>query len=158
MNDSWGFNITDHHYKSSKEIIHYLANAASLSANLLLNVGPMPNGQIQKEFVDTLQAVGDWMKVYGASIYGTSASYLKGGDWGVVTKKGLVNFIHVLKAPSEGYITLTGVKEKVMSLVEMGVNPSKNLVRYMREGDSLRIYLTGDVTNFNDRVFKLILQ
>ena len=158
MNDSWGFNITDHHYKSSKEIIHYLANAASLGANLLLNVGPMPNGQIQKEFVDTLKAVGDWMKVYGVSIYGTSTSNLKGGDWGVVTKKGAVNFIHVLKTPAEGYITLTGIKEKIYDLEEIGANPTKNMVRYMRDGDTLRIYLSGDVTNTNDRVFKLVLQ
>jgi alpha-L-fucosidase len=55
MNDSWGFNIKDDNYKSVKVLIHYLVNAAGRNANFLLNVGPMPNGKMQKEFSDTLK-------------------------------------------------------------------------------------------------------
>ncbi len=46
MNDSWGFNLTDHHYKSTRELIHYLVRAAGVGANLLLNIGPRPDGTI----------------------------------------------------------------------------------------------------------------
>ena len=158
MNDSWGFNITDHHYKSSKEIIHYLANAASLGANLLLNVGPMPNGQIQQEFTDTLKEVGEWMKIYGTSIYGTSTSNLKGGDWGVITSKGLTHFIHVLNVPAEGYITITDINDKVISIEEIG-GDAKNLpVKFIRSKEGLRIFLNTNAPNNYDRVFKLIVR
>ncbi len=62
MNDSWGFNITDRNYKSSKNLIQYLVKAACYNANFLLNVGPMPDGTIQPEFKDTLAKMGQWVK------------------------------------------------------------------------------------------------
>ena len=42
INGSWGYNITDRNYKSTKQIIHYLVNAAGRNSNLLLNVGLCP--------------------------------------------------------------------------------------------------------------------
>ncbi|HQS56631.1 MAG TPA: alpha-L-fucosidase, partial [Sediminibacterium sp.] len=68
MNDAWGFNITDRNFKSSKQLIHYLVNAAGRNANFLLNVGPKPTGMIQQEFVDTLAKLGDWMKLNGKPV------------------------------------------------------------------------------------------
>ncbi len=62
INNSWGFNINDRSFKSSKQIIHYLVNDAGRNANFLLNIGPMPNGKIQSEFTDTLAIVGAWVK------------------------------------------------------------------------------------------------
>jgi alpha-L-fucosidase len=59
MNHSWGFNLQDNNYKSSKELIHYLVRAAGYNANFLLNVGPMPNGKIQQECIDTLKIIGE---------------------------------------------------------------------------------------------------
>src|SRR5678816_4601968 len=78
MNNSWGYNITDVSYKSMKNLIHYMVNAAGHNANFLLNVGPMPNGQIQTEFKDTLKEMGSWMKQYGGSIYGTRGNIIPG--------------------------------------------------------------------------------
>ncbi len=96
INGSWGFNLTDTTYKSNKQLITYLVKAASLGTNLLLNIGPMPNGKVQPEFEDRLQTMGNWLKTYGESIYGTEAGYLKPQEWGCVTKKGNKLFIHVL--------------------------------------------------------------
>lgn len=87
MNDSWGFNITDKNYKSTKDLVHYIVNAASLNANFLLNVGPMPDGTIQPEFVSGLKELGEWMNKNGESIYGTRGGVLKAQEWGVVTAK-----------------------------------------------------------------------
>ena len=47
INGSWGFNLQDRKHKSDKELIHYLIKAAGYGSNMLLNVGPMPNGKIQ---------------------------------------------------------------------------------------------------------------
>ncbi len=97
INNSWGFNITDRTYKSTKEIIHLLVKAAGYGTNLLLNVGPMPNGEIQPEFVTRLKEVGDWLQKNGTTIYGTIAGALKPQDWGVLTEKGNQVYVHILK-------------------------------------------------------------
>ena len=52
---------TTDNFKSTTDLIHYLVRAAGYDANFLLNVGPMPNGKIQPEFVERLQAMGDWL-------------------------------------------------------------------------------------------------
>ncbi|RZK59462.1 MAG: alpha-L-fucosidase [Pedobacter sp.] len=96
INGSWGFNLTDTTYKTHKQLIDYLVKASSLGTNLLLNIGPMPNGQVQPEFIDRLQFMGAWLKTYGESIYGTEAGYLKPQEWGSITKKGNKMYIHVL--------------------------------------------------------------
>lgn len=97
INNSWGFNITDRTYKSTKDIIHLLVKAAGYGTNLLLNVGPMPNGEIQPEFVARLKEVGDWLQKNGTTIYGTKAGALKPQDWGVLTEKGNQAYVHILK-------------------------------------------------------------
>jgi len=96
MNDSWGFRITDDHYKSTGDLIRYLVRAAGMNANFLLNVGPMPNGEIQPEFAQRLKEVGKWTKQYGESIYGTRGGPVAAGPWGVTTQRGSTVYVHVL--------------------------------------------------------------
>jgi alpha-L-fucosidase len=96
MNNSWGFNVMDHRYKSTRELIHYLVKAAGHDANFLLNVGPMPDGKIQPEFVDRLKEMGQWMAVNGESIYGTRRGPIAPRSWGVTTQKGDTVYVHVL--------------------------------------------------------------
>lgn len=98
MNNSWGFNLQDKRFKSSKSLIHYLVKAAGYNSNFLLNVGPMPNGKIQPEFMDTLKAVGKWMNEFGETIYGTRQGPVTPKSWGVTTQKDNRVFIHVLNA------------------------------------------------------------
>lgn len=100
MNDSWGFRITDRNYKSVQQIIHTLVGAAGRNSNLLLNVGPMPNGLVQQEFQDTLKAVGAWMQQYGQSIYGTRGGPVKPQPWVVSTENSKTVFVHVLQKPA----------------------------------------------------------
>jgi alpha-L-fucosidase len=96
LNDSWGFNIGDHNYKSPGEVEEMLVRAAGNNSNLLLNIGPMPNGEIQEEFVSRLHALGEWLSRYGESIYGTRGGPLPPADWGVTTQKGDSIYVHVL--------------------------------------------------------------
>lgn len=96
INDSWGFSVTDTKYKSVKTIIHYLARAAGNGANLLLNIGPMPNGEIQMEFIERLREVGQWLSKYGEAIYNTRKGPISPRGWGVTTSKDDTIYIHLL--------------------------------------------------------------
>ncbi len=87
MNESWGFNLTDHKYKSPRELIHYLVRAAGYGANLLLNIGPRPDGTIPPEAEERLRAIGSWLATYGGSIYGTRAGPIAPRSWGVTTQR-----------------------------------------------------------------------
>jgi alpha-L-fucosidase len=96
LNGSWGFNIGDSNYKSAAEIERRLVRAAGNNSNLLLNIGPYPNGEIDAQFVTRLQAVGEWLSKYGDSVYGTRGGPIPPGDWGVATQKENKIYIHIL--------------------------------------------------------------
>jgi alpha-L-fucosidase len=96
MNGSWGFNITDTRFKSVKELVGYLVRAAGYGANLLLNVGPRPDGTIQPEAVERLRELGEWTARYGASIHGTRRGPVPPRSWGATTRRGDSVFVHVL--------------------------------------------------------------
>jgi alpha-L-fucosidase len=109
MNNSWGFNITDQTFKSPRELIHYLVRAAGNDANLLLNIGPRPDGTIQPEAVERLRGIGQWLETYGPSIYGTRGGPVAPREWGVTTRRGDTVFVHVLDWP-----------DRVLSLPALG--------------------------------------
>jgi alpha-L-fucosidase len=99
MNNSWGFNITDRDFKSVRALVGYLVRAAGYGANLLLNVGPRPDGTIGPEFVARLDSLGGWLNVYGPAIYGTRAGPVPPRSWGATTRRGDTVFVHVLDWP-----------------------------------------------------------
>jgi alpha-L-fucosidase len=101
INGAWGYNQNDKRFKSSDNLIRYLVRAAGNSANFLLNVGPMPNGKIQPEFVERLHAMGEWLRKNGDSVYGTRGGPVKPRPWGVTTRKGSKVYVHVLDWPDE---------------------------------------------------------
>jgi alpha-L-fucosidase len=101
MNGAWGFNLTDRRYKSTRDLVRYLARAAGSDANFLLNVGPMPNGRIQPEFVTRLREIGGWLARNGEAIYGTRGGPIAPRPWGVTTKKGNRVYVHALDVQDE---------------------------------------------------------
>ena len=68
---SWSW-VEGHEYKSASELIQELVDVVSKNGNLLLNVGPRPDGTIPEKEVELLEAVGDWLTVHGEAIYGSS--------------------------------------------------------------------------------------
>ncbi len=62
MNNSWGYNSLDNNYKSLETLKEYFRKAWSKGANLLLNVGPLPNGKLVSEQAELLQKIGLWIK------------------------------------------------------------------------------------------------
>jgi alpha-L-fucosidase len=96
MNGAWGFNLQDTRYKSTRELVQLLVKAAGYDANLLLNVGPMPNGKIQPEFETRLREMGAFLEKNGEAIYGTRGGPIPPRNWGVTTRKGDRVYVHVL--------------------------------------------------------------
>ena len=96
INKAWGYNSKDHQYKSAEDLIRYLARAAGYDSNFLLNIGPMPNGRIQPEFVERLRQMGAWLKRNGESIYGTRGGPMTPRPWGVMTQRPGKIYVHVL--------------------------------------------------------------
>jgi alpha-L-fucosidase len=116
MNGSWGYRITDKKFKSSKDLIHLLVKNAGYNSNFLLNVGPQPDGLIQQEFIDTLAKIGNWMNKNGNSIYGTRGGVYPVQDWGVVTKKDNMHYIHIIKMPTGNRLFLGAWPQKPKSV------------------------------------------
>jgi alpha-L-fucosidase len=96
ISGAWGFHINDRRYKSTRDLVQYLVRAAGYGANFLLNVGPMPNGRIQAEFVERLEEMGAWLTKNGESIYGTRGGPVAPQPWGVTTQKDGKIYVHVL--------------------------------------------------------------
>jgi alpha-L-fucosidase len=72
-----------------------LVRCAGGDGNLLLNVGPTPEGEIAPEQAGLLRDMGKWLADYGTSIYGTRGGPFKPGDYGVSTRKNKTIFVHV---------------------------------------------------------------
>ena len=96
MNGMWGYKISDQNYKSTKTLIHYLVQAAGRNGNLLLNVGPQPDGKFPAQSVERLKQMGEWLNKYGETIYGTRGGLITPRDWGVTTQKGNKLYVHIL--------------------------------------------------------------
>jgi len=104
INGSWGFNLQDKKHKSDKELIQYLINAAGYGSNLLLNVGPMPNGQIQIEHVNSLKKIGQWLDQNGKTIYGTREGPVAPSESMVSTQKDGLVYLHLLNDQKDSYL------------------------------------------------------
>jgi len=155
MNGSWGFNITDNNYKSVKQLVHYIVNAAGLNTNFLLNIGPMPDGSVQPEFIDTLKSIGKWMQVNGEAIYGTRGNVIPQQKWGAVIRKDKIIYVHLLVQPDENYIFLPGLKEKIISTSTIG---GKTKVNFKQQPEGVFIYLDGVKLDDTDTIFQLTLK
>ena len=115
MNHTWGFRSYDHDWKSTEILVRNLVDIASKGGNFLLNVGPTSEGLIPPESVQRLKEVGDWMKVNGDAIYGTTKSPLPMQPWGRITRKGSTLYLHVFDWPTDGKLSVTGLKSKIGS-------------------------------------------
>lgn len=83
--------------KSFQDCVEIIVNTAGADGNLLLNVGPMPDGQIESRQVEVLQQVGDWLTKYGQTIYGTRGGPFMPGDYGTSTHKDNRIYLHVTR-------------------------------------------------------------
>ena len=72
--------------------------------NLLLNIGPIPTGEIEGRQVELPNQVGGWLQTYGEEIYGTCGGTYRNGDWGGSCHKGYKHYLHVYDWPKTGQV------------------------------------------------------
>jgi alpha-L-fucosidase len=117
ISGSWGYKKSDTKFKSIETLIRNLVDIASKGGNYLLNVSPTGAGTLLPEATERLKAMGQWMQVNSASIYGTTGSPFGKLDWGRCTKKefakGATLYLHVFDWPKDGQLFLPGLNNKV---------------------------------------------
>jgi alpha-L-fucosidase len=144
MNTTWGYSEHDHAWKSNETLIRNLIDIASKGGNYLLNIGPKADGSVPQESVDSLRAVGAWMKVNGESIYGTTASPFAQPAWGRVTQKKAGGstrlYLSVFDWPSDGKLTVplaAGSKARAVMLA------GGKALKVVDSGDRIAVDLGG---------------
>ncbi len=137
MNGAWGFNLLDTRYKSTKEMLQLLVRAAGRDSNLLLNVGPMPDGRIQPEFTSRLREMGEWLARNGESVYGTRGGPIEPRPWGVTTRKGEKVYVHLLDWP-DGVLEIPKLAGSVKKAYRLG-EKTPVTVTSAPEGLSLKV-------------------
>ena len=94
MNDQWSFRNLP--ARSFKHLLDKLVQCVGGDGNLLLNIGPKPDGTIPEDQADRLKQFGKWLKKYGESIYGTRGGPFKPERFYVSTCKGNKIYVHML--------------------------------------------------------------
>ena len=119
MNNHWGFNKSDHNWKSAQTLVRNLIDCASKGGNYLLNIGPTAEGEFPAASLERLKAIGDWMRVNHESIYGTAASPFKRLRWGRCTTKvageATTLYLHIFDWPADGKLIVPGLQNPVES-------------------------------------------
>jgi alpha-L-fucosidase len=119
MNETWGYKSYADKWKSSETMIRNLIDIASKGGNYLLNVGPKADGEFPIQSIESLKAIGAWMKVNGESIYATKASPLAPLPWGRCTRKekngNTTLYLSVFEWPKDGHLVVPGLKNKITS-------------------------------------------
>lgn len=111
----WGYIHNNANFRAVPQLLKELVTAASGEGNYLLNVGPKPDGTIRREEATRLRAIGKWLRVNGESIYGSERCPFRAGMLGLTTAKGNTAYIHVLRWPRQGELSIPGIKSKIRS-------------------------------------------
>jgi alpha-L-fucosidase len=120
INDSWGYDPYSTEFKSARGLIRLLIDISSKGGNLLLNVGPKPDGSIQSEFQERLLAMGKWLKENGDAIYGTKASIFEQLPfYGASTTKGNTIYLHTFLMPSNYQLAMPLLKNKITKVYHL---------------------------------------
>ena len=95
----WAWKPNDE-MKSLQECIQTLVKTSGGNGNLLFNVGPMLDGRMEARQIHRLKEMGDWLKIYGESIYNTKGGPYAPNDTVATTRKGNKLFVHVFSNKS----------------------------------------------------------
>jgi alpha-L-fucosidase len=112
-NESYGWNRFDSSQKPPAHFIQLMAKAVARGGNLLMNVGPMGDGQMDPKDVAILRGIGAWWKANGDSIRGCDRTPLPVQAWGESTRHGNTLYLHIFDWPADGQLIVGGLKSDV---------------------------------------------
>lgn len=155
MGNSWPYKPTNESYKSGTELISLLVETRAKGGNLLLNIGPSPEGEIPEEQKRRLEEIALWMFVNGEAIYGVRPWVVtnEGEYW--FTRKKNSNTVYVIVKPEQRWkygewkeISLKSVKATADTRISvLGQNDEvleyqpavKPKSTFRQDGDTLRL-------------------
>ena len=150
LNDSWGYNAADGNWKTPRQALWYLVSCASGGGNLLLNVGPKPDGTIPTESVRVVRKIGRWLDRNGGSVYGTTRSPFSTST-GLTTLKGNTLHMHVFRWPGKT-ICFPRIANKVRSVHLLATGKE---VKFEQKED--RVFLSGLPANAPSKLDTVIV-
>jgi alpha-L-fucosidase len=114
VNDSWGYQHRDTHWKSPRQLVRYFTETIGLGGNLLLDVGPRADGTIPPEAVERLEALGGWIDRHAEAVYDTVAGLPAGHHYGPSTLSADRQTVYLVcfDAP-RGQLALRGLRNEV---------------------------------------------
>ena len=122
MNGMWGYKVADQNYKPTKRLIELLVRAAAKGSNLLLNIGPQPNGELPHVALERLKEMGQWLRQYGISIYNTRKGRIAEADWGVSTENEQTLYLHVLNGDTRHLEINMDKRPRKVTILKTGEN------------------------------------
>lgn len=122
-NGGWSYR-KDGKVKTSENCLQILLGCATGDGNLLLSVGPDATGVIPDDQAGVLKQMGEWMKKYGDSVYGTRGGPFRNGWWGGSTYKGKTVYLHVARWNNDR-VTFPPLKAKILKCSLMGNKEAK---------------------------------
>ncbi|WP_422081328.1 alpha-L-fucosidase [Ulvibacterium sp.] len=121
MNDNWGYFPSDTNYKPFSQIIRTFVEVIASGGNLLLNIGPKPDGTIAKEQRERLKVLGGWIQKHKTAVFNTEAGLPYGHFYGpsLISKDRKKLYLCLFNNP-KNYIQLKGIQNKVASIKILG--------------------------------------
>ena len=158
MNRNWGYNRADKEFKTTDDLIRKLVDIASKGGNFLLNVGPTADGEFPPESVERLNGIAGWMRIFGDSIHGTTASPFPSLPWGRATERRIdANstrlYLHIFDWPADGVLVVPGLLNEAKAARWMvGSDADAKVgIAVERRGDDLRLAIGGAPVRSNAR-------
>jgi alpha-L-fucosidase len=138
--------------KTCEECLGMLVRCAGGDGNVLLNVGPMPNGEIAPEQANRLKEMGAWLAKYGETIYGSRGGPYKPAGNICCTCKGNVVYLHMVKWLGDTLV-LAALPKTIRSASLLGGGK----VKMTQKGDQLTFTVAKKDKQSFDTVIRLEL-
>ena len=119
------------------EVVGLLVSCVTGGGNLLLNIGPMPTGEIEARQVALLKQVGDWIKPRAKAIYGTRGGPFANGAWGGSSHRGNNVYVFARKWQDET-LSLPPLPQKIKAARKL-VDGSKVSFKQTEQGIELTL-------------------
>lgn len=141
INNTWAYRPKDRNFKSAESLIRNMVEIISRGGNFLLDVGPQPDGRIQPEFVERLEAVGKWVHLNADAIYGSSFGPVQGENAFRTTTR-LSNVYAFVMDSSAATIEIKGLVKKIGNIRHLATGQP---LRFLQTVDAIRIDISRDI-------------